>query len=50
MVGDVLGNYKKPSVVQFRTAALPKSPVGKIKRKDLREPFWRGIDRRIAGS
>ena len=50
MVGIALGSYKKPSVVQFRAAALPKSPVGKIKRKDLREPFWRGIDRRIAGS
>ncbi len=50
MVGTALGSYKKPSVVQFRTVALPKSPVGKIKRKDLREPFWRGIDRRISGS
>jgi acyl-CoA synthetase (AMP-forming)/AMP-acid ligase II len=50
LVGTVLGSYKKPSLVQFRTGALPKSPVGKIKRKDLREPFWRGIDRRISGS
>lgn len=50
MVGTALGSYKKPSMVQFQTVALPKSPVGKIKRKDLREPFWRGIDRRIAGS
>ena len=50
MVSAALGSYKKPSLVEFRTTALPKSPVGKIKRKDLREPFWRGIDRRIAGS
>jgi hypothetical protein len=24
--------------------------VGKIKRKDLREPFWAGVDRRVSGS
>ena len=50
LVAEVLGSYKKPSIVQFRTTALPKSPVGKVKRKDLREPFWKGIDRRVAGS
>lgn len=50
LVAEVLGSYKKPSIVQFRTTALPKSPVGKVKRKDLREPFWVGIDRRVAGS
>ena len=45
-----LGSYKKPSKVEFRTEALPKSPVGKVKRKDLREPFWAGRDRRVSGS
>jgi acyl-CoA synthetase (AMP-forming)/AMP-acid ligase II len=44
-----LGSYKKPSKVAFRTEPLPKSPVGKIKRKDLRQPFWTGRDRRVAG-
>ena len=29
---------------------LPKSPVGKIKRRDLREPYWVGHTRRVAGS
>jgi hypothetical protein len=32
-----------------REEPLPKTPVGKIKRKDLREPFWVGRDRRVAG-
>ena len=30
-----LTNYKRPRVVEFRTE-LPKSPVGKILRKNLR--------------
>ena len=50
MVAEDLGSYKKPGGVKITTAALPKSPVGKIKRKDLREPFWEGIDRRVSGS
>ena len=50
LVAETLGSYKKPSIVQFRTSPLPKSPVGKVKRKDLREPFWVGAERRIAGS
>lgn len=45
-----LGSYKKPAKVEFTTDPLPKSPVGKIKRKDLREPHWKGIERRVAGS
>ena len=45
-----LGSYKKPAKVEFTTEPLPKSPVGKIKRKDLREPHWKGIERRVAGS
>lgn len=45
-----LGSYKKPGGITLTSAPLPKSPVGKIKRKDLREPFWEGIDRRVSGS
>jgi len=50
LVADQLGSYKKPAGVQLTTDPLPKSPVGKIKRKDLREPFWEGIDRRVSGA
>jgi acyl-CoA synthetase (AMP-forming)/AMP-acid ligase II len=50
MVVDALGSYKKPGSLSITTKALPKSPVGKIKRKDLREPYWDGVDRRVSGS
>lgn len=45
-----LGSYKKPSHVEFRHEPLPKSPVGKLQRKVLREPYWTGHDRRVAGN
>ena len=45
-----LGSYKKPGRVEFRTEPLPKSPVGKLQRKVLREPYWAGVDRRVAGN
>ena len=45
-----LGSYKKPARVELTTEPLPKSPVGKILRKTLREPHWVGHDRRVAGS
>jgi acyl-CoA synthetase (AMP-forming)/AMP-acid ligase II len=45
-----LGNYKRPGKVVLRADPLPKTPVGKIKRKELREPFWAGHTRRVAGA
>lgn len=45
-----LGNYKRPGRIVLRTDPLPKTPVGKIKRKELREPFWAGHTRRVAGA
>ncbi|RYH33488.1 MAG: AMP-dependent synthetase, partial [Alcaligenaceae bacterium] len=45
-----LGSYKKPSRVVFRSEALPRSPVDKIQRKVIREPFWSGQERRVSGS
>ncbi|MDH3644672.1 MAG: AMP-dependent synthetase, partial [Gammaproteobacteria bacterium] len=50
LVATQLGSYKKPAGVDITTEPLPKSPVGKIKRKDLREPFWAGHARRVSGS
>jgi acyl-coenzyme A synthetase/AMP-(fatty) acid ligase len=35
---------------ELRGEPLPKTPVGKIKRKELRELFWIGQERRIAGN
>ncbi|MBR2813537.1 MAG: AMP-binding protein [Reyranella sp.] len=45
-----LGNYKRPGRIVIRHDPLPKTPVGKIKRKELREPFWAGHARRVAGN
>jgi len=45
---DRLGSYKKPGKVVLRDEPLPKTPVGKIKRRDLREPYWAGHTPRIA--
>lgn len=45
-----LGSYKKPTQVVIQTTAVPKSPVGKIQRKVLREPYWEGRASRVAGS
>jgi acyl-CoA synthetase (AMP-forming)/AMP-acid ligase II len=50
LCGEVLGSYKKPSLVVLRSEPLPKSPVGKILRKQLREPYWEGVERRVAGN
>ena len=50
LVADRLGSYKKPSKVVLTTEPLPKSPVGKIQRKVLREPYWAGRDRRVSGN
>ena len=47
---DRLGSYKQPSVVVITTEPLPKSVVGKVLRKTLREPYWAGRDSRVAGS
>lgn len=41
-----LGGVMAPKSVDF-VASLPRSPVGKVLKKDLREPYWRASDRRI---
>jgi acyl-CoA synthetase (AMP-forming)/AMP-acid ligase II len=45
-----LDNYQRPGKVVLRHDPLPKTPVGKIKRKELSEPFWVGRERRVAGN
>ena len=41
-----LGPVKTPKSVDF-VSALPRSPIGKVLKKDIREPYWRGVARRI---
>lgn len=50
LVVKELGSYKKPGRVELRNEPLPRTAVGKVRRKALREPFWEGHDRRIAGA
>jgi len=35
-----LGSYKKPTVVTLLDEPIERTPLGKISRKALREPFW----------
>jgi long-chain acyl-CoA synthetase len=41
-----LAHYKCPTSVD-RVAALPRNPSGKILKTELREPYWRGRERRV---
>ncbi len=50
LCAEQLGSYKKPAGVELTTDELPKSPVGKLARKSLREPHWVGRDRRVSGN
>jgi acyl-CoA synthetase (AMP-forming)/AMP-acid ligase II len=47
---DRLGSYKKPRVVTLRTEPLPRSPVGKVLRRELRDPYWQGHERQVGGA
>jgi long-chain acyl-CoA synthetase len=41
-----LATFKCPTSVDW-TDMLPRNPSGKVLKKDLREPFWEGHDRRV---
>ncbi len=41
-----LAGFKKPKSVDF-IHTLPRNPTGKILRRQLREPYWAGHERRI---
>jgi acyl-CoA synthetase (AMP-forming)/AMP-acid ligase II len=41
-----LGGIKTPKGAVF-VESLPRSPNGKVLKKDIREPYWRGHDRQI---
>lgn len=43
-----LAGYKRPRSVDFVTE-LPRNPSGKVLKRELREPYWAGHDRRVAG-
>ncbi|HKV43767.1 MAG TPA: fatty acid--CoA ligase [bacterium] len=41
-----LAGFKVPSSVEFRDT-LPKTGTGKITKHELREPYWRGYEKRV---
>lgn len=41
-----LASYKKPRSVEFRDD-LPKTASGKIRKAEIREPYWQGHEKRI---
>jgi long-chain acyl-CoA synthetase len=41
-----LASYKKPRSVEF-VPELPKNAYGKILKRELRERYWNGLDRRV---
>ncbi len=41
-----LATFKCPTSVDW-VDALPRNPTGKILKKDLREPYWEGMERRV---
>jgi long-chain acyl-CoA synthetase len=41
-----VAEFKVPRTVEF-VNALPRNPAGKILKRQLREPYWRGLDRMI---
>ena len=43
---DRIAAFKAPRSVDV-IAALPRNASGKILRRELREPYWQGIDRRV---
>lgn len=43
---EELGSVKAPKSVEFWDE-LPRSPVGKVRKKDMRDKFWEGRDRAV---
>jgi long-chain acyl-CoA synthetase len=42
-----IAHFKAPRSVDFLATPLPRSSSGKILRRELREPYWAGRDRRV---
>ncbi|HZM31438.1 MAG TPA: long-chain-fatty-acid--CoA ligase [Acidimicrobiales bacterium] len=43
---EQLAGYKLPKSVDF-AEVLPRNPSGKLLKRELREPYWQGVDRQI---
>jgi fatty-acyl-CoA synthase len=43
---DRIAHFKCPTSVDF-IDVLPRNPSGKILKRELREPYWQGHERRV---
>ncbi|MDB5730597.1 MAG: putative long-chain-fatty-acid-CoA ligase [Variovorax sp.] len=43
----LIGGYKCPRSIEFRAEPLPVTPVGKVRKNVLRDPYWAGHERKI---
>lgn len=41
-----LADYKRPRSIDF-VSELPRNPAGKLLKKNIRDPYWQGVGRRI---
>lgn len=48
-LGARVAKFKLPRIVQFANDPLPKTGTGKILKRELREIFWAGKERRVQG-
>ena len=44
---EQIAGFKVPRGIVVRTEALPKSGAGKILKRDIRAPYWAGLDRSV---
>ncbi len=44
-----LARFKMPRLIEFSKEPLPKTGTGKILKRELREPYWAGKERRVQG-
>jgi long-chain acyl-CoA synthetase len=45
---SLIAGYKTPRSVDIRGESLPLSGAGKVLKTTLREPFWRGRDKKVS--
>jgi len=48
-LGERLGKFKLPRVIEFSSEPLPKTGTGKVRKMVLRERHWAGKDTRVQG-
>jgi len=44
---EKIASYKKPRSVDF-ISEVPRNASGKVLKKSLREPYWKGRDRQVS--